>query len=68
MALYQSELKIDPTSQTKTVTPYTTQQTVQPDQGYEYLSEVTVDAIAYSETVNPAGGITVTIGTVAPSS
>ena len=54
------------TAQTKNVTPYTTAQQVLPDSGYDYLSEVDVAAIAYSESPNAAGGITVTIGTVAP--
>ncbi len=54
-----------PTVQTKTVTPYTTSQIVSPDNGYDYLSQVTVNAIAYTETQNEAGGVTVTIGTVA---
>ena len=53
------------TAQAKTATPYTTQQTVLPDAGYDYLSQVTVEAIAYVETDNPAGGKTATIGTVA---
>lgn len=52
--------------QSKSVTPYTTAQTVLPDAGYDYLSQVTVAAIAYVETDNAAGGKTVTIGTVAP--
>lgn len=55
------------TAQSKTVTPYTTQQTVTPDSGYDYLSQVTVSAILYVETDNAAGGKTVTIGSVAPS-
>lgn len=55
------------TSQAKTATPYTTQQVVLPDSGYDYLSQVTVEAIAYTETDNAAGGKTVTIGTVAPT-
>lgn len=53
------------TAQAKTATPYTTQQVVLPDSGYDYLSQVTVEAIAYTETPN-AYGTTVTIGTVAP--
>lgn len=54
------------TAQTKSVTPYTTAQAILPDSGYDYLAEVDVAAIAYTETPNSAGGITVTIGTVAP--
>lgn len=49
------------------VTPYTTAQTILPTTGYN-ISQVNVAAIAYSEQPNAAGGITVTIGTVAPSS
>ena len=49
------------TAQTKTVTPATTQQTVLPDTGYDYLSQVTVNAISYVETDNSAGGKTATI-------
>ncbi len=48
--------------QDKTVTPSTSQQTVSPDSGYDYLSGVTVKAIPYSEADNTAGGKTVTIG------
>ena len=54
-------------AQSKTATPYTTQQVILPDSGYDYLSQVTVEAIAYTETDNAAGGKTVTIGTVAPA-
>lgn len=52
-------------AQAKTATPYTTQQTILPDTGYDYLSQVTVEAIYYNESAN-AYGTTVTIGTVAP--
>lgn len=49
-------------AQSKEATPATTQQTIQPDEGYDYLSSVIVKAIPYVETENAAGGITVTIG------
>lgn len=48
--------------QAKTVTPTTSQQTILPDTGYNCLSQVTVNAIPYSETANSAGGLTATIG------
>ena len=51
----------DVVAQSKTVTPQKTQQTVTPDTGYNYLSQVVVSAISYSETDNAAGGVTVTI-------
>ena len=51
----------DVRAQAKTITPTTTAQTVTPDTGYNYLSQVTVSAIAYVETDNSAGGKTVTI-------
>lgn len=54
------------TAQTKSATPYTTSQTILPDDGYDYLAEVDIAAISYVETDNAAGGKTVTIGTVAP--
>lgn len=50
------------TAQPKTVTPTKDGQTVLPDEGYDYLSQVTVAAIPYQETENAAGGKTVTIG------
>jgi len=48
--------------QSKTATPAKTTQTILPDAGYDYLSQVTIDAIPYTETDNSAGGVTVTIG------
>ena len=53
-------------AQTKNATPYTTAQTVLPDSGYDYLSQVNIAAISYVETDNAAGGKTATIGDVAP--
>ena len=53
-----SEIKV----QQKTVTPSKEKQTVLPDEGYNYLSQVTVNAIPYAESENSAGGLTVTIG------
>lgn len=50
------------TAQTKTATPTFSQQTILPDSGYDYLSQVTVDAISVTYTDNAAGGKTVTIG------
>lgn len=50
-------------AQSKTATPSTTSQTILPDSPtYNYLSQVTVLAIPYTETDNAAGGKTVTIG------
>lgn len=50
-------------AQTKTVTPSTTEQVVLPDtnQGYNYLAQVIIAKIPYSESDNSAGGKTVTI-------
>lgn len=49
--------------QAKTATPSATAQTITPDTPtYNYLSQVTVEAIPYVESPNSAGGITVTIG------
>jgi len=55
------------TAQSKNATPYTTAQTILPDSGYDYLSQVNVEAISYVETDNSAGGKTATIGQVAPT-
>lgn len=52
----------DVTVQAKTVTPTAAQQVVLPDDGTDYLSQVTVAAIPYVESDNAAGGKTVTIG------
>ena len=48
-------------AQSKTVTPSTTEVSVLPDEGYDYLATVTVSAIPTSESDNSAGGITFTI-------
>lgn len=51
----------DVTVQSKSATPTTSEQTILPDPGYDYLSQVTIAAIPYSESPNSAGGTTVTI-------
>lgn len=48
-------------AQSKTVTPSTSEISVLPDEGYDYLATVTVSAIPTSESDNSAGGITFTI-------
>lgn len=48
-------------AQSKTVTPTKLGSTVLPDTGYNYLNQVTVNPIPYTETPNAAGGTTVTI-------
>ncbi len=51
------------------VTPYTTAQTITPSDlgNYNAITQINVAAIAYSESDNAAGGVTVTIGTVDPN-
>lgn len=51
----------DVTAQAKTVTPSTVKQTILPDDGVDYLSQVVINPIAYVESANSAGGTTVTI-------
>ena len=52
----------DVSAQAKTATPSTVQQVITPDSPtYNYLTQVTVAAIPYTETDNAAGGKTVTI-------
>ena len=50
------------TAQTKSVTPTMSAQTVLPDAGYDYLSQVSVAAIPVNYSDNSAGGQTCTIG------
>lgn len=52
----------DVKAQTRTATPTSTEQIILPEDGYNYLTQVTVEPIPYVETENSAGGITVTIG------
>ena len=52
----------DVSAESKTVTPTFTSQTVLPGTGYNYLSQVVVNAIPVSQSDNAAGGITITIG------
>lgn len=51
----------DVTAESPTVTPQITAQTITPSAGYNYLAQVTVNAIPYTESDNAAGGKTVTI-------
>lgn len=50
------------TVQAKTATPTFAEQTILPDSGYDYLSQVTIAAIPVTYTQNAAGGTTVKIG------
>lgn len=53
-------------AQAKTATPTGSQQVITPDSPtYNYLSQVTVAPIPYTETDNAQGGVTVTIGSAA---
>lgn len=54
----QEEIQV----QSKTVTPTFTAQTILPDSGYDYLSQVVVSAISMTQSANSAGGLTLTIG------
>lgn len=54
----QEDLKV----QSKTVAPTFTAQTILPDEGFDYLSQVVVSAISMTESENSAGGLTLTIG------
>lgn len=58
----------DVTAGAVSATPYLTSQTILPTSiGKDYISQVTVAAIAITESDNAAGGKTVTIGTVNPN-
>lgn len=52
---------------TLSATPYVTAQTILPSSlgDFDYFTQVSIAAIAYTETQNSAGGYTATIGTVA---
>lgn len=52
----------DVVAQALTATPSTSSQVIVPETGYNYLTQVTVEAIPYTESDNAAGGKTVTIG------
>lgn len=49
-------------AQAKTITPRIAAQEVLPDNGFNYLSQVTVEGIPYTIADNSAGGKTLTIG------
>lgn len=55
----------DVSAQTRSVTPTTSAQTILPETGYNYLSQVNVAAIPYTSAENSSGGLTVTIGSAA---
>ncbi len=52
----------DVVAETASVTPSSAAQAITPSTGYNYLAQVNVAAIPYTETQNAAGGYTVTIG------
>lgn len=51
----------DVVAQALTATPSTSSQVIVPETGYNYLTQVTVEAIPYTESDNAAGGKTITI-------
>ena len=51
----------DVTAETVTVTPSTSSQTITPSTGYNYISQVNVNAVSYVLSDNAAGGQTATI-------
>ena len=53
-----------PSATTGSATPTRSSQTILPQSPYDYFSQFTVNAIPYTETVNAAGGKTVTIAGV----
>ena len=56
------------TAEAISATPYTTQKVYLPGTGYDYISQVTVNAISDSRVLDPtSGGYIVTIGAVDPN-
>lgn len=49
-------------AQAKTVTPSLVKQEIVPDAEYNYISQVTVNAIPVTRTTNASGGVTIKIG------
>lgn len=49
-------------AQSKSATPTFSEQTILPDTGYDYLSQVTIAAIPVVESPTPGGGTTITVG------
>lgn len=49
-------------AESRTITPSMTAQTIVPSDGYNYLSQVVVNAIPFETSQNAAGGTTYTIG------